>query len=352
MVRLALALVTCLVLVLQINSSTAQSSNVKIRVATFGGIFGATEKIYIGDRLQRLAGIQVEWIYGNPTDNLAKLIASRGRDVPFDVIYFDDPTQQRAVHAGLLEKLDPKEVPNLSHLYKQAIHPQGYGPHVLYYSIGIIYNKDKFKAAGIPEPKSWNDLWDPRLADHVALPDISTPMGAGFAIKIAQLNGGDDGNVIPGLAKIAQIKPHSLYTSSSILQTQLSSGDVWAAVWQSGRAWPMIDGGSPLGYVIPKEGSVVGTDTIDMVKGTKHPREAQMFINMALDPLTQLSHAYELAYGPVIKSLDAVWKNYPDVAKRFPANQADLDNLIVPNWAAYNEKLKETVSFWERNFKK
>ena len=50
------------------------------------------------------------------------------------------------------------------------------------------------------------------------------------------------------------MKPYYFYTSSSDLKTKFLAGDVWAAVWNGGRAWDMIAGGFPMQYVFPKEG--------------------------------------------------------------------------------------------------
>ena len=105
------------------------------------------------------------------------MLAARGRQPPFDVVLLDDAVQDAAIKAGVLAKLDPELVPNLRKLYPRARNPQGYGPYAIFYSIGIVYNKDKLKAAGIAEPTSWADLFNPKLAGHISIPDISLPQG-------------------------------------------------------------------------------------------------------------------------------------------------------------------------------
>ena len=56
-------------------------------------------------------------------------------------------------------------------------------------------------------------------------------------LKIAQLTGGNEKNLAPGLQKIAQLKVESYYSSSNDVRTKLASGDVWAAPWNNGRSW-------------------------------------------------------------------------------------------------------------------
>ena len=339
-------------LVITAAMAQTQTSNVTLKVATFGGHSGEVEASYVGSRFTRTTGVKVEWIHGNPSDHFAKMLAARGREAPFDIVLLDDAVQNAAIKAGLVAKLDAAQVPNLNQLYPQAVNKQGYGPWVILYSVGIVYNKDKLKAAGIPEPTSWEDLWNPKLAEHISVPDMSLPQGADFVIKIAQLSGGDEANVIPALEKIAKIKAHSYYTSSATLGQQLASGDVWVSVWTSGRSWAMINKGYPIGYVIPKEGSILGIDTVDMVASTSHPKEALSFLNMQLDPLSQLGWALEMSYGPSNKTLASVFQSYPNVAKIMPSSAADLEKLYAPNWDLYNANLKKATDFWNRNVKK
>jgi putative spermidine/putrescine transport system substrate-binding protein len=329
----------------------ALTSNVTLKVATFGGHSGEVEKSYVGDRMTRVTGVKIEWTHGNPSDFFAKLLAARGRQPPFDVVLLDDAVQDAAIRAGVVAKLDPALVPNLNRLYPRARNPQGYGPYAILYSVGIVYNKDKLKAAGIAEPESWQDLWNPKLAGHLSIPDISLPQGADFVMKIAQLNGGSEADIIPGLKKIAELKANSYYTSSATLGEQLASGDVWVSVWTSGRAWAMINQGYPVGYLIPKEGSVLGIDTVDMVAGTTHPKEAQQFINMQIDALGQLGWAVEMAYGPSNATLQSVFAAYPALARMMPSSEADLAKLYSPNWGVYNAHLAQATDYWNRNVK-
>lgn len=330
---------------------SAQTSNVTLNVATFGGHAGDVEKSYVGDRMTRMTGVKIDWTHGNPSDFFAKMLASRGREAPFDVVLLDDTVQDAAIKAGVLAKLDPAIVTNLKDLYPRARNPQGYGPYAILYSVGIVYNKDKLKAAGIAEPTSWDDLWNPKLAGHVSIPDMSLPQGADFVMKIAQLNGGSEADLVPGLKKIAEIKANSYYTSSATLGQQLASGDVWVSVWTSGRAWAMIDQGYPVGYAVPKEGSVLGIDTVDMVAGTAHPKEAQEFINMQIDPLSQLGWAVEMSYGPSNTTLKSVFEAYPDLARKMPSSEADLRKLYTPKWGLYNANLAKATDYWNRNVK-
>lgn len=349
MKRLLLAAAGLLSLTL---ATTAGAQQVTLRVACYGGLFTESQQKFGGSLFSTRTGIKIEWIDGNPEDHLAKLIASRGRAAPFDIVYLEESNQARAAEAGMLMKLDPKVVTNLAHLYPQAQNREGYGPAMLFWSVGISYNAKVFAEQGIPEPKSWLDLWHPKLERRFAFPDIAQGTATDLIIGTARALGGNERNTDAAFDKLGQAKPLYFYTSSSDLRAKFRAGDVWAAVWNNGRSWGMIDEGFPLKFVYPTEGGHGKLSTIDVVTGTKHPKEAMMFINQVLDPLTQLGQANRIPYGPTNKLLAPVLAAYPDLAQKFPASPEALEKLYVPDVKAVNDNYSKWVDQWNRKVKK
>lgn len=323
-----------------------QRSDVTLRVASFAGPFGEALQKYAFDLFTRRTGIKVEVQFANPADFLAKMIASRGREAPFDVVCLDDDVTAAAVGAGVLQKLDPSIVTNLKHLYPDAVNKDGYGATLFFFSFGIAYNKDSLKKAGVPEPQSWNDLWDPRLAGRVSVPDIINIQGRDFVVQMARMNGGSEATPEIGIDKIAQIKAHSYYTASSTLQAQLESGDVWVAPWNNMRAASMADRRLPIGFATPKEGAIGNTDTVSLVAGSRHPKEAQMLINDMLDPFAQLGMAKLLPTGPSTTLLAAVIAADPDWARKAPVTPEAHKALYLPDWSVFNKNLKKATDHW------
>jgi putative spermidine/putrescine transport system substrate-binding protein len=110
----------------------ASAEPITLRVTTNGGDFEQFSIQYVGQRFTADTGIKIEYIAGNPPDQVQKLIASRGRPVPFDVAGLDDKTQPEAIAAHTLMKLDPAIVTNLPRLYDAARQKDGYGPAMLF----------------------------------------------------------------------------------------------------------------------------------------------------------------------------------------------------------------------------
>jgi len=338
-------------LALTIGSTAAlaqQRPDVTLKVASFAGPFGEALQKYAFDLFTKRTGIKIEVQYANPADFLAKMIASRGREAPFDIVCMDDDVTAAAIDAGVLQRLDPAIVTNLKHLFPEAVQKDGYGATLFFFSFGIAYNKNKLKAAGIPEPTSWNDLWDPRLAGQISVPDIINIQGRDFIIQIARLNAGGEAKPEVGIDKIGQIKAHSYNTASNTLQAQLESGDVWVAPWNNMRATAMADRGLPIGYVIPKEGGIGNSDTVNLVAGTRHPKEAQQLINYMLDPFAQLGMAKLLPTGPSNTLLAAIIAADPDWARKAPVTREAHKALYLPDWSVFNKSLKRATDHWNR----
>jgi putative spermidine/putrescine transport system substrate-binding protein len=339
---------TVLALTVGASAATAQQRPDVLRVASYAGPFGEALQKYSFDLFTKRTGIKIEIQYANPAEFLAKMIASRGREPPFDIVCLDDDVTAAAIDAGVLQKLDPAIVTNLQHLYPEALYKDNLSAVLFFFSFGIAYNKDKLKAAGIPEPTSWNDLWDPRLAGQISIPDIINIQGRDLIIQIARMNGGGEAKPEAGIDKIAQIKAHSYNTASNTLQAQLEAGDVWVAPWNNMRAAAMADRRLPIGYVVPKEGGIGNTDTVSLVVGSRYPKEAQQLINYMLDPFAQLGMAKLLPTGPSTKLLAAVIAADPEWARKAPVTLEAHKALYLPDWSVFNKNLKRATDYWNR----
>jgi putative spermidine/putrescine transport system substrate-binding protein len=336
--------ITCTVLSCFAMQAGAETT---LRISSLGGINEAVVNKYVASRFTADTGIKIQWVQGDAPTFIQQLIAARGRPPMIDLVTLDDKTQIQAIEAGLVEKLDPKIVTNMQYLYKQAVQPDGYGPATLFWGWGLIYNAAKFKEAGIPEPTSWADLWNPKLAGRVAISDISGPGGVDLVLKAAIMAGGNEQNLMPGLQKIKDLHVKTFYTSSADLKVKLESGEVWAAPWNNGRSWDLIGDGFPGKFIYPSDGGFFHTSTIDVVKGSPHAKEAQLYINYVLDPLSQTARSYENPFGPVNSLVGEVVKHYPDVAKKILLID-DISQMKTANWKVVFDDYPTLVDSWNR----
>lgn len=323
-----------------------------IRVALQGGEFQRVQAQYAAREFTEATHVQVSFVAGNPPDHLQKLIASRGRPSPFDVVYLDDKTQPIAIDADTVIKLDPNIVNNLERIYPEARQKDGFGPAMLFWAWGLLYNSKIFRDRGIAPPTSWSELWKPELAGKVGVFDITGSGGVDLVVKSAELSGGGVNNLQPGLERISKLKVSSFFTSANQLAQSMSAGDTWAAPLNNGRAWGMIDAGFPGVFIIPREGGYFHTTTIDVVKGTRHLKEAELYVNFVLSADAQLGQAHEIPFGPVNRLVGIEIMKEPALGRKIPLpGNAMMLNLSIPDWRPIFDNFPALVDAWNRTVK-
>ena len=242
---------------------------VTVKLATFGGKWRDIVDKYVAKPFEAEGG-KLEYVIGQPAQNMAKLVAARGQAAPFDVFETMDNFLPGLAQGGFVDPLDLQKIPNVRDVVSPAYVDSG-KVMVWITEEGIVYNVEKFKELGIPKPTRYSDLLNPKLKGRVSVPDI----GAGGAIPaivgMAYETGGNETSIDAALDLIAKIDAKSYWSSSSNLQTMLTNGDVWAAAAQAGSV-QRLKGQAPLGMArIPVAGKVgvLKQGYLVKIKGTK-----------------------------------------------------------------------------------
>jgi len=167
------------------------------------------------------------------------------------------------------------------------------GVEVQFVTGGTIDRLNKAKlAGGSPETDVTfttahvGDLWKPELKGTLALPDWDPSHIIAVAAK---LSGSDAAHWQQGQAKLKALIPNikSFYTDDANSQQLISTGETPVQVMLSMNAYSMIAEGVNIKLAIPKEGAILGVDTVGINKGSKHADLAYKFINIALKPEIQ-----------------------------------------------------------------
>ena len=147
--------------------------------------------------------------------------------------------------------------------------------------------------------ESWGDLWKPELKGKLAAPDFDP---SHLIVVSALLSGGDAATWEKGQAKLKELKPNfkAFYTNDANSQQLIANGETPVQVILSMNAHYMAGEGVPIQLVIPKEGAVLGIDTVAIMKGSKRAELAYKFINIAIDPQVQAEVAKFKKGSPVV----------------------------------------------------
>lgn len=328
-----------------------------LRFGAYGGGLLEAQKVYLGEPFEALTGAKIQWTASNAEVYANKLVATAGRTPPFDIVMLDEPFYSLARIRGALEKLDPSRVPNLAHVQKEFRLPDDTGSCLFTLTLGIVYNKDKFRDVGLPPPKRWQDLANPKLSGHVATQTLaaSAPkfLLAAYAIEL----GDPPTKWDRAVDEVAKIKFHSFSTGVADLVAKIEAGDVWAAPIANGRAYSLIQKGLPVDFVLPDNGN--GTKggltctAIAIPKGSPNRSLAEKLISFALSPDVQLMQAASAtAYGPVIATLDPILEKAPGIADQIPWGAAAKNGFLLSWDEAGLQKFPEYVDAWNRKVQK
>ncbi len=294
----------------------------KLAVVPFEKKYGATVNITPGSGAQILTRLRAE--KQNPSQ---------------DFVILDSGPAATAMVEGLLDKVNPANVPNLKDLDEMAIDKRGYGPIVHSHSIGLAYNQSLFKK---PLPKSWKDLWDPVYKDGLLLCNITLTPGYLFLLEINMLNGGTYENIDPGIDMIKKLKPNVRRFAQTIaeIRTTLHTEDVMTVCGPNIPFEEAQKEKEPIKPIFPSEGNVLSPATGQIIKGTKKKDLAEKFLNEYLSPESQLGWSVEYNIATFNKKV----KLPPEVSQRLPAKNALYDfEKISQNLEKWIEKFTREV---------
>jgi putative spermidine/putrescine transport system substrate-binding protein len=298
----------------------------KLIISSWGGSWKDLIADTAAKKFTADTGVEVEFITGGTIDRLNK--AKLAKDDPeSDITFTTSHVGWLYANDGLFETLDLAKIPNAANLVSQAkISPYHIGCWAYVYTIG--YRPDLLPA-GITFD-SWADLWRPELKGKISAPDFD----ASHLIAVAaKLEGADVSDWQKGQARLKALKPNfkSFYSDDAGSQQLMQSGEAPVQVMLSMNAYYIQGQGVNVKLVIPKEGAVLGVDTVAIMKGSKKTELAYKFINALLDPNVQTQIATQKKGSPVITNakLDPELAKLPGVFTT--AEQWNKEAFVIDN---------------------
>jgi iron(III) transport system substrate-binding protein len=178
-------------------------------------------------------------------------------------------------------------------------------------AFGIAYNRDQLARLGLPEPRQWADLADPRYAHALALanPTQSSSSNKAFEMLIqqqindevsaraggAKLSAEDEAAAVQqgwlkAMQLLQRVSANARYFTdwSSKIALDVEAGEAAAGMtidfygrFQS-ESVRRADGSSRIGYVNAEGGTSFGVDPIALLRGAPHPELARAFIEYVM----------------------------------------------------------------------
>jgi len=192
----------------------------------------------------------------------------------------------QAVEEGLTEAYTS---PNMDKLHdwakKQHADTKGRTVGIYTGALGFGYNEKLLKSKGMPEPKCWADLADPKFKDEVQVADPNSS-GTAYTLlaTIVQVQGED--KAWDYLRKLH--KNINQYTKSGAAPAKATSlGETTVGITFMHDMLAIQRDNPDVKVVAPCEGTGYEIGSMSMVKGTRNPEAAKKFYDWALTPKPQ-----------------------------------------------------------------
>lgn len=254
------------------------------------------------DEFTKETGIKVVYDTYDSNETLeAKLLAGRSG---YDIVAPSGTFLQRQIQSGLYRPLDRSKLPNAKHLWPEvdarlAVYDPGnrHAVNYMWFTTGIAYDVAKAKARIGDEPlNTWDILFKPELLKKFAdcgVYVLDSPEDL-FAIALRYLKLNPDskapGDIAKASALLQRIRPSVRRFHSSEYINALANGDICLAIAWSGDSFQAKNrareagNGIEIGYVIPREGTLMSMDNLAIPKDAVNVEEAYAFIDFLLRP--------------------------------------------------------------------
>jgi putrescine transport system substrate-binding protein len=285
----------------------------------------------------------------------------------YDVVVPSAPFLERQVKAGVFQKLDKSQLPNLKYLDPQmmkqiAVYDPGNEHSVPYMWVtsGPGYNVAKIKERMPDAPvDSLRMFYDPAVVSKFKDCGVSVLDEAPEVVGTVLLYLGKDPrnrsleDLKAAETVLLSIRPYLRYVHSSRYIDDLANGETCLALGWSGDVKQARDRAHEAGkgieirYAIPKEGTIMNFDMLAIPADAPHPHNAHLFINYLLEPEVAARNSNLVKYANINTAstpllVDAV-KGDPNI---YPP--PDIQAKLVPEPPVSQEYQRQLTRTWTR----
>jgi len=237
----------------------------------------------VREEFPKATGITVDFVRLSSGEALARLRAE-AQNPSFDV-WFGGTGDPHIVanETGLTEFYKPKAWEDLRPEFREAVA----GKYIPLYAgiLGWALNERLLREKGLPVPRTWRDLADPRYRGLIAYPNPNTS-GTGYTMlaTIVQIYG--EREAFELLKRIHRNVAE--YTRSGAAPGQLAGrGEVAIGITFIHDAVDQVLKGFPITYNAAADGTGYEIGGLSLVKATRNRANAIIFIDWALTPEAQ-----------------------------------------------------------------
>jgi putrescine transport system substrate-binding protein len=285
----------------------------------------------------------------------------------YDVVVPSAPFLKRQISAGVFQKLDKSQLPNLKNLDPDMLKQIGvydpgsqYSVPYLWITSGPGYNVAKIKER-MPEAPvdSLQMFYDPAVVAKFKDCGVSVLDAPSEVVGTVLIYLGKDPksesleDLKAAETVLLSIRPYLRYVHSSRYIDDLANGETCLALGWSGDIKQAGDRARDAGkgieikYFIPKEGTIMNFDMLAVPADAPHPHNAHLFINYLLEPDVAARNSNLVKYAnintPSTPMLVDSVKGDPNI---YPP--PDIQAKLVPEPPRSQEYQRQLTRSWTR----
>ncbi|MEX0346316.1 MAG: extracellular solute-binding protein [Rhizobiaceae bacterium] len=305
----------------------------ELTISVWGGFYGENWEKDVVIPWEEKTGIEVTMDFGQSATRLSKALATRGRSA--DLLFITDHQMAILKARGLLDTVDPANVPNLVNLHEFAKDPLGSGqcPAVTLLGVGLAYNKDHFDAP----PTSWLDVRRDDLKTRPAFMNMGWSVAPSVMTHFATLQGGGLDNMDPAFNLIDTEKEDARFFNLFEVVDWINQGEVSIAPFLN--IFARQDPNLPMRFVYPEDGTLGVVNMACILKDSPNKANAERFLNDYLTIETQEMQAKIWGEGPVVKGA-----KIPEDSPYVMVDPAKVDDVIIYDANAIASKREEWIT--------
>ena len=279
------------------------------------------------DPFNRQGGPQAQFTPGQSSAEMLGNLRTQKTAPQLDVVIMDTTTAAIACREGLVEPVTPAMIPELSELDPAAVQTgNGCGPGVTYDHLVIFYDANAVK----PAPTSLAVLDDPAWKGKVGLGAPPNIQGLALTAVYDHAATGDWRKADAGFAALRALAPQvQTFDPQPDGYTLLQQGVLaFCTGWNARSQYFHDQTGGRIGVMLPREGTVLQINTINLVKGAPHRDAAIAFMRYALSAAPQAAFAQKLFYAPTNKNAQLP----QDVAAGLATSAESQPRVVGVDW--------------------
>ena len=285
-------------------------------------------------------GIKVQVIVAG-TGPLLKRVISEKNNPQGDIFWAADQTMLESSKDLFMQYVSPEDA-NMGDAFKNK---SGYFSAAFADPTVFIVNKN---LAGDIKIYSFADLLNPALKGKIAFGDPANSSSAFQSLMAMLYANGKNGDPMSPEAwayvdKFIANLNGKILNSSGGVHKGVADGEYTVGLTWEDPAANYVKNGAPVRVVFPKEGAIFPGESVQIIKGCKHPENAKKFVDYMLSMKIQEQAGKELTVRPLRKNVELAKYMTPNASiKLFPnydeAWVANNKSAITAKWTQHLEK--------------